>query len=96
MLLSNVPRMLVYLCTQRFRLAFGLEARSLLLVDRQSNSGCLHSIVNVAGVLLFSCIYVHINFVSQIFRWIRMGVATIIGHLVLMLTSFAVLLKSGK
>jgi hypothetical protein len=54
MLLSNVPRMLVYLCTQRFRLAIGLEARSLLLVERQSNSGCLHSLVNVAGVLLFT------------------------------------------
>lgn len=41
MLVLNVPRLLLYLCTQRIRLVFLLAARLLLLVDGQSTVQCL-------------------------------------------------------
>ena len=45
------------------------RVRCYWLTDSQTNRSCLHSILNIAGVfVIYSCIYVHINFVSQIFR----------------------------
>jgi hypothetical protein len=85
--------------TQRFRLVFPMGATLLLLVagSQLAVRGCLHTSADVAGVfVIYRWIYVHLHFVSQIFRFVMMGVATFANHLVLISALLSVLFSTGK